>query len=110
MSSNEKIPHKEDNSIEPWTYLAEWKSQVENDIKGIPNLNYTILRPALVYGPGDKHAFTTRIVIASVYKHLNETMRLLWNADLKLNTVHVEDLCRSIWFVCNREDTLKQVC
>lgn len=36
-------------------------------------------------------------------------MKLLWNADLKLNTVHVDDLCKAIWHVCGREDTLSQI-
>lgn len=35
-------------------------------------------------------------------------MKLLWNADLKLNTVHVTDLCRAMWFVCQRDDTVNQ--
>lgn len=33
-----------------------------------------------------------RIVIAALYKHLGETMKLLWNESMKLNTVHVEDV------------------
>lgn len=36
-------------------------------------------------------------------------MKLLWNAELKLNTVHVDDLCKAIWFVCGRDDTLNEV-
>ncbi|KOB64532.1 UDP-galactose 4-epimerase, partial [Operophtera brumata] len=33
----------------------------------------------------------------STDKHLNEVMKLLWTADLKMNTVHVRDLCRAVW-------------
>lgn len=36
-------------------------------------------------------------------------MKLLWNADLKLNTVHVTDLCRAMWFICGRDDTESQI-
>lgn len=50
-----------------------------------------------------------RLLIGAVYKQLSETMKLLWNADLKLNTVHVKDLCRAMWFVCSRDDTLNQI-
>lgn len=32
-------------------------------------------------------------------------MKLLWTKDLKMNTVHVNDVCRAIWFVISREDT-----
>lgn len=62
-----------------------------------------------MYGLGDKAGLMPRIMIAAVYKHLGESMKLLWNADLKLNTIHVEDFCRAIWFTCNRDDTLGEV-
>lgn len=83
--------------------------QVEKELAGIEGLNYTILRPALVYGFGDKVGMTTRLIIGAVYKQLGETMKLLWNSNLSLNTVYVEDLCKAIWFVCNRDDTIGQV-
>lgn len=46
-----------------------------------------------------------RLVIGAVYKHLAEVMKLLWTADLHLNTIHVMDLCRAIWMVATRDDT-----
>lgn len=46
-----------------------------------------------------------RLVIGAVYKHLGETMKLLWTEDLHLNTIHVVDLCRAIWLVATRDDT-----
>ncbi|RUP45814.1 hypothetical protein BC936DRAFT_147699 [Jimgerdemannia flammicorona] len=36
-----------------------------------------------------------------VYKQLNEEMKLLWNESLRINTVHVEDVCRATWHVAN---------
>ncbi|XP_054162477.1 uncharacterized protein LOC128960428 [Oppia nitens] len=88
------------DSLLPFTPLAKYKLKVEKDLKNIENLDYIIIRPALVYGLGDRMSLMPRIVISSVYKHLNETMKLLWNKDLKLNTVHVQDLCDAIWFCC----------
>lgn len=38
-----------------------------------------------------------RINIARVYKTLKQKMKFLWGGDLKLNTVHVEDVCRALW-------------
>lgn len=38
-----------------------------------------------------------RIVIAAIYKYLNETMKLLWDDKMHLDTVHVEDVCGAIW-------------
>lgn len=82
---------------------------MEKELANIPDLNYTILRPALVYGIGDKHGMTTRIIIAAIYKQLSEAMKLLWNSDLHLNTIHVLDFCHAIWLVSNRKDTLGKV-
>lgn len=36
-------------------------------------------------------------MIGRVYKKLNEEMKLLWNKDLKLNTVHIHDVVRACW-------------
>lgn len=83
---------------------------MEEEIIKIPNLPYTILRPGLVYGMGDKYGLNTRIMIAAIYKRQNETMKLLWNSDMKLNTIHVQDLSRAIWFVCNNNNTIGEVC
>lgn len=48
-------------------------------------------------------------MVAAVYKKLGETMKLLWNKDLYLNTIHVVDVCRAAWFVCGRDDTIGQI-
>ena len=37
-----------------------------------------------------------RLVVGAIYKHLNETMKLPWTADIQTNTVHVTDLVRAI--------------
>lgn len=34
----------------------------------------------------------TRLVIAALYKYMNETMKLLWSESLRMNTVHVDDV------------------
>ncbi|KAL0271796.1 UNVERIFIED_CONTAM: hypothetical protein PYX00_008784 [Menopon gallinae] len=109
MGSNDKIPHKEDNKKEPWTNIAKWKSQVEDHLSNVPGLNYTILRPGIVYGIGDKTGLTPRLVVGAIYKHLGECMKLLWTRDLKMNTVHVEDVCRAIWHVLFRDETKNQI-
>nr|CAH7750082.1 unnamed protein product [Callosobruchus chinensis] len=92
MHSSEKLPHKEDGPMEPWTYVAKWKKQVEDQLSDIPDLPYTILRLPVVYGIGDKAGLMPRIMAAAIYKKLGETMKLLWNSDLKLSTVHVDDI------------------
>ncbi|CAG9860171.1 unnamed protein product [Phyllotreta striolata] len=109
MYSSEKVQHKEDGPIEPWTFVAKWKRQVEKKLTEMSDLTYTILRLPVVYGLGDRNGLTPRVIASAIYKRMGETMKLLWNADLKINTVHVEDVCRAIWFVANREDTNGQI-
>ncbi|KAK0087143.1 hypothetical protein PV325_001656 [Microctonus aethiopoides] len=109
MNSSDKAPLKEDDPTEPWTFVAKHKLQVENDLKNIPNLSYTILRPAIVYGLGDKSGLAPRLIIGAVYKHLGEMMKLLWSPGLHMNTVHVKDVARAMWFVANRTDTIGQI-
>ncbi|XP_053605815.1 uncharacterized protein LOC128672591 [Plodia interpunctella] len=102
MYSKDK-PHKESDAVNPWTVEAQMKAKVEQELKKLePDLNYTILRPAIVYGVGDRRSLTPRLLYGGIYKHLGETMKLLWTAELKLNTVHVRDVCRAAWLVARR--------
>lgn len=95
--SSEKTAINETSKIDPWTSVAKFKVKVEKELASVPELNYTIFRLPIVYGPGDKRGLTPRIIIAGLYKYLNETMKLLWNEALKLNTIHVLDVVAAIW-------------
>lgn len=53
-TSGHKGPIKEDDKITPLTSVAKYKCDVEKKIKKISNLTYTIVRPAIVYGIGDR--------------------------------------------------------
>ncbi|XP_076672863.1 3 beta-hydroxysteroid dehydrogenase/Delta 5--_4-isomerase [Andrena cerasifolii] len=108
FNASGKHPLKEEDAGEPWTFVAKYKLQVENDLKNIPNLKYTVLRPAIVYGCGDRSGLAPRLVVGAVYKHLGEMMKLLWGPDLHMNTVHARDLARAIWHVVNRPETIGQ--
>jgi len=89
----------EDDKLKPWTKLAKAKLEAENQLKAVQGLNLIIIRPAIVYGPGDVLGLTPRIICAAVYKYLNETMEFLWDKDLRMNTVHVLDVCTALWFL-----------
>lgn len=93
MCSNGKKAQFEDSAYEPFTPISKNKMLVEKKLHGLDNFNYTILRLPLVYGKGiDKKGLTRQIVISSIYKHLKEPMQLLWESELKLNTIHVDDV------------------
>jgi len=92
-----KKPSTEEDKLKPWTKLAKAKQTAEEELKKITGLNLVIVRPAIVYGPGDITGITPRLITGAVYKHLGETMEFLWDKDLKTNTVHVADVCAAIW-------------
>ena len=43
-----------EGKTEPWTHVARHKLEVEHQLRALKDLNYIIVRPAIVYGPGDK--------------------------------------------------------
>lgn len=50
-----QVRHKESDKVDPWTSIAKCKWQVEQHLHTIPGLNFTIVRPAIVYGIGDRN-------------------------------------------------------
>jgi nucleoside-diphosphate-sugar epimerase len=93
---SDKAPSKEDAKEGAWTAVAEAAVKAEAALKAIPSLPLVILRPALVYGPGDFGSLMPRCVVAASYKRTGEKMELLWDGDMKLSTVHVFDVARAI--------------
>jgi len=94
-----KVASTEESKLKPWTTVANYRLQAEEIVKknGPPSV---ILRPSLVWGPGDLTSFTPRLTSAVVYKKDNEKMKFLWDKDLKVNCVHVRDAVAAIWYSC----------
>jgi nucleoside-diphosphate-sugar epimerase len=99
---SEKKASGEDDKTKPWTTLAKYKLKAEEALKAIPGLPLVIVRPAIVYGPGDVSGLAPRIICGAVYTELKEEMKFLWSGDLRLNTVHVHDVCRALWFLAEK--------
>jgi len=95
-------PRKEDAKLKPWTGIAKAKLKAEDELKKVSGLNLVIVRPAIVYGPGDLSGITPRLVIGAVYKSLGEKMEFLWDKDLSINTVHVRDAARALWHLAEK--------
>jgi len=89
---------KENAKLKPWTGVAKAKLHAEEELRKL-DLDLIIVRPAIIYGPGDLTGITPRLVIAAVYKSLDEKMEFLWDKDLKTNTVHVRDVVSALWFL-----------
>lgn len=41
-----------------------------------------------------------RLLIGAIYKYIRQKMKMLWTKDLKMNTVHVDDVCCAVWHLC----------
>jgi len=91
-------PVAEKGKISPWTTQAKFRRKAEEELGKIQGLPLVILRPAIVYGPGDVASLAPRLAVAAVYQKLpKEPMKYLWGKDLKLNTVHVDDVAIAAW-------------
>jgi nucleoside-diphosphate-sugar epimerase len=90
-------PRKETDELKPWLKLAKWKLQAEQDLAKIEGLNMCLLRLAHVYGPYTTQYLATALCLARVYQREGDTMKWLWDKDLRTNTVHVEDVARAMW-------------
>jgi len=99
---SKKSASKEKDKTKPWTGVAKFKLQAEQALKEIDGLKLNILRPAIVYGPGDVAGLAPRLICGAVYVHLGEKMKFLWGKNLGLNTVHVTDVCKAMWHVATK--------
>jgi len=97
LTSSKKKPVTEDDKVIPLTSIAKYKYEVEKQMKNILNLTYTIVRPAIVYGIGDRTGLTPNLIIGSLYRSLGEPVRILWKSSTTCNTIHIEDVCRAIY-------------
>jgi len=97
-----KSASKEDDTKKPWTGFASYKLKAEEDLMKMSGLHWNIVRPAIVYGPGDNSGISPRLICGAVYKHLNEKMKFLWSSNLKMNTVHVNDVCKALWHIATK--------
>ncbi len=52
---------------------------MEKELKKIDQLNYVVLRPAIIYGIGDRVSLTPWLILGAIYRHLGETLQLLWH-------------------------------
>jgi len=103
--SSQKNPSKEDAKIAPWTDIARAHAEAEEALKAMPGLNFVIVRPAIVYGPGDVYGITPRLMTGSVYKETGSKMNTLYTKDLQLNTVHVKDVAKALWLLISKGDS-----
>ncbi|KAK3334960.1 hypothetical protein B0H65DRAFT_512602 [Neurospora tetraspora] len=92
-------PSKEQDKLKPWSKIAIFKLQAEEELAKIPGLNLVIVRLSHVYGPYASQWVATALCMARVYQALGSEMKWLWNKHLCTNTVHIHDVTRALWQV-----------
>ena len=115
----------------PHGKIAIAKREAEIALLSMFGIEVILVRPSLVYGgSGDINGgvLLGRAVCAACYtdgsgkadpsaEHLPNEMTVMWDEHMKINTVHVSDLCRAIWLlyreagaksiwnICDKSDT-----
>ncbi|KAI1499205.1 hypothetical protein F5X99DRAFT_294922 [Biscogniauxia marginata] len=93
------VPSKEGDKLKPWSKIAVYKAQAEEELAKIEGLNLVIVRLPHVYGPYASQWVATALCMARVYQSLGEEMKWLWTKDLRTNTAHIDDVTRALWTV-----------
>ncbi|RDA93095.1 hypothetical protein CP533_4102 [Ophiocordyceps camponoti-saundersi (nom. inval.)] len=94
---SDSSPSKEKDKLKPWSKIAVFKLQAEEQLSQMPGLPLVIARLPHVYGPYAAQWVATALCMARVYQHLDDEMSWLWSGDLRTNTVHVCDAVRALW-------------
>jgi len=95
-------PSNESGGLKPWTGIGRAKLSAEQALKGMNGLPLIVVRPGVVYVPGDIRGLAPRLCIAAVYKTTGQTMEFpSWFEETKINTVHVSDVAKAIWHVAS---------
>ena len=90
----------------PTIKLAKYKLMAEEELEKIRveglkskkgELRYSILRLANVYGKYDNGILARGLCLARVYQSKEEEMKWLYGKDLRVATVHVDDVCSAAW-------------
>lgn len=90
-------PRKESDKIQPWHNLAKWKIKASDELEKIPGLQYCALRLPHVYGAYNAAYFAMIICVARVNVEIQQDLELLFNKDIKVNTLHVKDAAVALW-------------
>ena len=101
------LPVTEESPYAPRTAFAGTKVEAEmrarrvaRDLSRDLALELTIVRPAMIYGPGDRHGMIEKM--ASLIRH--STYRVVGEGDNVLHHVHVDDAVEGLWLAATRPE------
>ena len=82
-------PPTEDSPLRPVNRYGESKRDAENLVRSAPDLEWTILRPTLVYGPRDRNFFP-------MFRLARRGIFPIPSSSAVYNVVHVDDVTRLV--------------
>lgn len=103
--AHNRTPRTEQDKLKPWLKISKVKLEAEQELAKIPALNLAILRLAYVYGEYDSKFVAKALCLSRVHQENQEELKWLWTEDLRINTVHVEDVARAFWSVAEWRST-----
>ncbi|KPM39939.1 hypothetical protein AK830_g6620 [Neonectria ditissima] len=104
---SDSSPSKEGDKLKPWSRIAVFALQADEELAKIEGLNLVIVRLPHVYGPYASQWVATGLCMARVYQHLEGELKWLWTKDLRTNTAHIDDVTRALWGVATWYDAGK---
>ena len=90
----------ETSELKPWLKISKAKLLAEEALEKLAQdqgLQHATLRLAHVYGTYDTGFLARGLCLARVYQSLGKEMKWLWGKELRINTVHVDDVCNGAW-------------
>ncbi|KAL7423755.1 hypothetical protein Q5752_001338 [Cryptotrichosporon argae] len=91
-------PHGEDDRLRPDGVRGRWWHEALRGLGALDSLNAAAVRSAAWYGRGTwEGEVVPRLVAGHVYAFLKEEMKFLYNADLRIHTVHTLDLAQALY-------------
>ncbi|MCJ1242973.1 hypothetical protein MMC30_000169 [Trapelia coarctata] len=73
------------------------KKGLKNGDEGFQELRYAVLRLAHVWGEYDVGFLARGLCLAKVFQKKGEEMKWLYGSSLRINTIHVHDVCTAAW-------------
>ena len=90
----------ETSPLKPWLKITKAKLIAEEALEKLAQtsgLRHVTLRLGHVYGLYDTGFLARGLCLARVYQSLNKEMKWLWGKELRINTVHIHDVCSAAW-------------
>ncbi|ORY20511.1 hypothetical protein BCR39DRAFT_562919 [Naematelia encephala] len=96
------IGHTESADLRPDGIRGRWWHETLRALGTVHGLNVAVIRCAAWYGYGTwEGQVLPRVVVGHVYQYLNQEMKFLYNSDLRIHTIHTDDIAQGLHLAAN---------